>query len=282
MSVSIVGNSAFSITSQPTSPIAPNGSSTFTLQFEPTQPGTFNAEVMITSSDSASFEFEVQGTANNPAIAVNWVIDNSSPVGFSTTGTWTRTARASMAANSTLAGTGNAQANYSFTGLPGQYQILASWSPLTAGRATPRSRSTTAARRWRFDRKSVVGAERCSNDGLASHRPGECHDSTLQVAITNDANPGGSVIADAIEIGQLPGVSVSYGELAVSDFMTGIAPNATPATANGTDFGSAAVSFNGTVHTFTLTNNGLATLNFTGSNPVLLRARPLVLLASRV
>ncbi|HEX3998078.1 MAG TPA: choice-of-anchor D domain-containing protein [Pirellulales bacterium] len=270
--VPVSGSGGFTVSAQPASLDVPTGqSTTFTVQFAPIGPGPVVADVEIASDDSSHpdpFVFEVSGTGVNPPPAIVASIDNSNPTGFSTTGSWsTYSAGVNGSELYALPGNGSSQADYTFTGLaPGQYEILGTWAPLQNAASNT---SFTF-----YDSGKPVGAT-IANQSVAPNGASvagwqilgivDITSSTLRVAITNNA--GGDVIADSIEIGPLPGVVVKYPELGVSDNLTGVATNATPETANGTDFGSTPVGFGDVVHTFTLTNYGLATLTF-GSTPV--------------
>ncbi len=63
--------SQFSVTAQPSSPVASNGNTTFTIEFAPTTEGTKNASVSIANNDSDEnpFTFNISGVAE----------DNSTP-----------------------------------------------------------------------------------------------------------------------------------------------------------------------------------------------------------
>ncbi len=268
--VPVVG-SGFTVTAPLSTSVPAGSSTTFTVKFTPTGPGVDSANIEIASSDSSHpspFIFEVTGTGVNPPPSIVAEIDDSNPTGFSTTGSWsTYGAGMNGSEHYAAAGTGTAQADYTFTGLtPGQYEVLGTWAPLpTAGANSPYTF---------YDTGKPVGAA-IANQSLppnGSVVPGwqiiglvNITSTTLRVALSNDAN--GAVIADAIEIGPLPGITLKTPQLAVSDNLTGIATNSSPELDNGTDFGSTFVGFGSVIHTFTLTNDGLATLTF-GGTPV--------------
>jgi hypothetical protein len=77
--VSLTGASEFSVTTQPTSPVAVEGEpKTFAISFAPTSFGTKNAVVTIASDDldEASYTFAITGTGNGPpAPAVTYNYD---------------------------------------------------------------------------------------------------------------------------------------------------------------------------------------------------------------
>jgi len=78
--VSLTGASEFSVTTQPTSPVALEGEpKTFTIAFAPTSFGTKNAVVTIASDDldEASYTFAITGSGNvppGPAVTYNYDI----------------------------------------------------------------------------------------------------------------------------------------------------------------------------------------------------------------
>jgi uncharacterized repeat protein (TIGR01451 family) len=263
--------SGFTVSAPLLTSVPAGSSTTFTVTFTPTAPGTDLAEIEIFSSDSSHpspFTFDITGTAVNPPPTIVSQIDDSNTTGFSLTGTWsTYSAGVNGSEHYAAAGTGTAQANYTFTGLtPGQYEVLSTWAPM------PNAASN--APYTFYDGGQPVGSA-VVNQSVAPNGSVvagyqviglvNITSSTLRVALTNDAN--GAVIADTVEIGFLPHLILKNPELVVSDDLTGIASNATPEVANGTDFGSTTIKTGSTIHTFTLTNNGLATLTF-GSTPV--------------
>ena len=79
-SVTIVGANAsdFAVTAQPSSPVAPDAFTTFTVTFDPTAAGTRSATVSIVSNDAqrpntpseVPFTFAIQGTGQVPDIGV--------------------------------------------------------------------------------------------------------------------------------------------------------------------------------------------------------------------
>ena len=268
----VSGNGGFTISAAPgSSSVAAGGSTTFTVQFAPTGPGLVVANVEIVSSDSSHpnpFVFQISGMGVNPPPTVVSEIDDSNSTGFSLSGSWsTYSAGLNGSEHYAAAGTGTSQANYTFTGLtPGQYEILGTWSPMPSGASN--------APYTFYDGGRPVGAA-LANQSVAPNGSVvagwqilgivNITSTTLRVSLTNNAN--GAVIADGVEIGPLTGVTLKFPQLSVSDNLTSIASNATPMLANGTDFGTVANNSGGTLHTFTLTNNGLATLTF-GSTPV--------------
>ncbi|MFH0926725.1 MAG: choice-of-anchor U domain-containing protein, partial [bacterium] len=62
--VGIIGNSDFTVTVQPTSPIAPNSIATFEIAFDPNVTGIRTATISIANNDSDKnpYEFNIQGT----------------------------------------------------------------------------------------------------------------------------------------------------------------------------------------------------------------------------
>ena len=73
--VTITGAHAadFTVTTQPTSPVAPSNTTTFTLEFDPSALGLRTATVNIVNSDADEnpYDFTIQGTGTEPDIAAN-------------------------------------------------------------------------------------------------------------------------------------------------------------------------------------------------------------------
>lgn len=70
--VSISGSSAFTVTAQPGSSIAPDNEATFTISFTPNAPGLHTATVTIASDDPEAgiYTFTIQGFGTQPLISV--------------------------------------------------------------------------------------------------------------------------------------------------------------------------------------------------------------------
>src|SRR5439155_8444101 len=72
--VQITGANAadFTVTVQPTSPVAPSGTTTFTIHFDPSAQGLRTASVTIANDDSDEnpYDFNIQGSGNPPEIDV--------------------------------------------------------------------------------------------------------------------------------------------------------------------------------------------------------------------
>ncbi len=261
----------FTVSSPPASnTLAPGQTTTFTIQFAPTAPGNFVAEVSIVSSDSTHpipFVFEVSGQGVNPPPVVVSQVDDSNATGFSTTGAWsTYTAGTDGSEHYATAGNGSAQADYTFTGLtPGQYVVLATWAP--------QSNATSNAPFTFYDGATPIGGA-VVKQNLAPNGAVVAGwqvidtvtdiSGTLRVALSNNA--GGSVLADSVEIARLPGVTIPFPQLSVSGNQMAIASNESPQVTSGADFGSTVTGFGSVIHTFTLTNTGLEILNLSASS----------------
>ncbi|MCP4308088.1 MAG: choice-of-anchor D domain-containing protein, partial [bacterium] len=79
--VSLSGCSGFSMVSQPASPVAPGGSRTFSVEFNPTAAGVCSATLSIANNDANEnpYNFTIQGTGTVPAeIDVRWWDNNQS------------------------------------------------------------------------------------------------------------------------------------------------------------------------------------------------------------
>ncbi len=76
--VTVDGSSAFTVTAQPETPVAPAGTTTFTVKFAPTTGGTQTATIRVASDDCDEnpYEFQVQGNGIVPDIAVEQPIGN--------------------------------------------------------------------------------------------------------------------------------------------------------------------------------------------------------------
>ncbi|RMG21094.1 MAG: choice-of-anchor D domain-containing protein, partial [Deltaproteobacteria bacterium] len=73
--VELSGDPVFTVTAEPTTPVQPTGSTTFVIEFAPTDAGTFSATVSIANDDADEnpYTFAITGTAtasNQPEIAV--------------------------------------------------------------------------------------------------------------------------------------------------------------------------------------------------------------------
>ena len=66
------GAAQFSVTSQPSSPVGPSGSTTFKIKFDPSSVGVHSATVSIVNNDADKnpFTFTISGTGANPEINV--------------------------------------------------------------------------------------------------------------------------------------------------------------------------------------------------------------------
>ena len=115
---------------QPASPvIAPGGSTTFQVNFGPTDAGQRTATITIPNDDADefSYDFVVRGIGGNELI-----IDNGAP-GYSETGLWTTGPNGYFNGTVRLndAGVGNESATWTFEGLqPGTYDVFSHWPSL--------------------------------------------------------------------------------------------------------------------------------------------------------
>ncbi len=89
VSISGAGGANFTVTVQPSSPILPNGITTFTIRFLPTAPGTMNATISIANSDVANnpFTFSLIGICALPLSHVVLAAGSYHTVALKTDGT---------------------------------------------------------------------------------------------------------------------------------------------------------------------------------------------------
>jgi hypothetical protein len=70
--VQLSGDPDFSVPSQPTTPIAPGGSTTFVVRFDPSALGTHTATVTIANNDADEnpYTFAIQGSGKDPTLTI--------------------------------------------------------------------------------------------------------------------------------------------------------------------------------------------------------------------
>ncbi len=208
--------------------------------------------------------------ADHPA--GEYVMDNGD-TGHSHTGTWTgvtNTLASGLDYDYATPGDGSGTSSWSFTAIPnGSYEVFARWVPFG-------NRATNAPYTI-YDRNTPLGTvavnqQAAPSDDLSNgqfwHSLGTFATTShsLTVKLSNAAN--GYVIADAVRIlaggvgAQVPEMDVAAKDRSIS---TG---DVTPATLDGTDFGTVPSLGVSITQEFTITNNGNAPLNLTGNPPV--------------
>ena len=73
----------FSVTAQPSSPVAANGTTTFVVKFDPSGTGTRSATLSIANNDSdeALYDFVIQGEGTGSDLASHWTFDDAGDLG---------------------------------------------------------------------------------------------------------------------------------------------------------------------------------------------------------
>jgi N-acetylneuraminic acid mutarotase len=260
--VSISGTHAadFSVTLQPTSPVASGGgTTTFTVRFNPSATGTRSATLSIANNDADEnpYDFAIQGTGISPEMDVQGGSPLVSIVDGDTTPSTaddTDFGAAPVVGGTvdhtfTIKNTGTA--NLNLTGTPkvsisgthaGDFSVTVQpTSPVVSGGGT-----TTFT--VRFD-PSATGTR----------------SATLSIANNDeDENPYDFAIQGT---GIFPEMDVQGGSPLVSI----VDGDSTPSTADDTDFGAALVAGGTVDHTFTIKNTGTANLNLTGTPKVSIR-----------
>ena len=248
--VAISGANAadFTVTAEPTSPVAANGgTTTFTVQFDPSTTGTRNATASIVydNPEVSPFTFAIQGTGTSAAMDIKG------------NGTTIANGESSpSAANDTEFGSadiagGNVDRTFTIDST-GSSSLTLSPVEITGTDAADFTIKTQPA--------STVA-------------PGN------STSLTIDFNPSATgVRAATVEIGNntadnpytfaIQGTGTSE-TMAVKGNGTTIASgDSSPATADGTDFGSADVMAGTVKHPFTIESTGTAPLSLTGSPKV--------------
>jgi len=275
--VTITGHTAdFTLTANPTTPIAASGSTTFTITFNPTVVGLRSATVSIANDDSNEnpYTFDIQGTGTTPSYCASngnntndeyisrvqlSTIDNSSGVGTTSTGysdftaistTLTATSNYTITVTPTWPGTTYAEGysvwidwnqDYDFADAGEQVftQTATTASPISGVFTVPGT-ATLGTTRMRVSMKYNGIPTECE-----SFAYGEVEDYTIVIASASPT-PEIDIIGNA--------VSIADGDI-------------TPNVADDTDFGSADITVGTVVNTFTIQNTGTGTLNLAGASP---------------
>ena len=254
--VVITGNNAgdFSVTLQPTSPVIPGGSTTFTVRFDPSGAGLRTAELSIANSDSDEhpYNFSLQGSGlvnpeidvqgNTISIASGDILpDPADGTDFGSTAV----AGGTVSHSFTILNTGDG--DLSLTGT----------EKVTVTGVNPGDFSV-----------SVQPASPIAPDGSSTFtvvfNPTAGGVRTATIVIANDdsdENPYYFAIR---------GTGLVYPEIDVKGNNISIASeDMAPELADGTDFGSTAAAGGTVTHTFTIYNTGDGDLLLTGTPKVL-------------
>ena len=236
----------YSITSAPTSPVAASGSTTFQVTFNPSASGLRSADISFTTNDcdEATYNFSIEGTGVDPEVNVtgNSVSIADGDITPSTTdhtdfgnqnvcsGTVVRTF--------TIENTGSANLTISSLAITG---AASSDYSITSSPSSPISVEGSTTFQITFN-PSAVGAR----NATITVNNNDCDEGSYDFSIT------GSGTGSEINV-QGNSTTIVDGDL-------------TPSTVDHTDFGSQNVSSGTIVRTFTIQNQGTATLNITGVN----------------
>jgi hypothetical protein len=230
--------------------IAPGQSTTFQLKLNATAVGSFSGTVSFSTNDpnALTYSFNVTGS-----VSAAMVIDDSSPQGYSTTGSWSKWTGQGFdnTVQQATTGTGSSVATWAFSASPGTYDIAVTW--------TTYSNRATNAPFTILDGTTPIGTvpvdqllapASFSDLGDLWQDLGQFVLKTNQLVVQLSNNANGYVIADAVRVvrvGTLPDVQVQVGATTIAN--------------GGSDsFGTTAVGTPVT-HTYTVTNNTSQTLS---------------------
>ncbi|HMP76150.1 MAG TPA: choice-of-anchor D domain-containing protein [Kiritimatiellia bacterium] len=236
----------FIVTAQPSSPVAPGGSTTFQVQFNPSAVGTRTAEVSFTNNDADEnpFNFTIQGTGTAPEIAVS---GNGTDIadGDNTPSTLDGTDFGSVLVGNhvdqvfviTNSGTASLTVgNVTTSGTHAADFIVTAQpsSPVAAGGSTT------------FTLRFLPGASGVRSAAV-SFTNGDSDEDPFNFSVQGN----GVLAAPNIVLLGTNGATIAKDDV-------------TPDVADGTDFGSANVIGGTVTRTFTITNNGTASLTISG------------------
>lgn len=251
--VVLSGSPDFSVMTQPTSPVAPNGTTTFVVKFAPTSVGLKTATVSIANDDSTKnpYTFAIQGTGTVPEINLQ---GNSVTIvsGDTTPSTTDHTdfgsinvASGTMTRTFTIQNLGNA--NLNLTGTP---KVALSGTNAADFSVTTQPTSPVAASG--------------STTFVITFDPSATGTRTATVSIANDDSDENPYTFAIQGTGIAPEINVKGNSTTIASGDT------TPSTADHTDFGTTAVTGGTVARTFTIENTGTAALNLTGTPKVVI------------
>jgi len=252
-SVNISGTSAadFSVTSAPSSPVASSGSTTFQVTFNPSATGARNATITVNNDDcdEAAYDFAITGTGTDPEInvqgnSVSIADGDVTPSSADHTDFGSQsTCSGTITRTFTIQNTGTSNLTISSVNITGtnaaDFSVISAPSSLVTS-----SGSTTFQVEFT---PSALGAR----NATITVNNNDCDEAAYDFAITGKgADPEANVQGNS--------VSIADGD-------------ATPSSADHTDFGSQSVCSGTIVRTFTVQNSGTAGLtissvNITGTN----------------
>ena len=251
--VSIVGANPddFTVTTTPASQVAAAGATSFQISFKPLATGTRNATVSIANDDADEnpYTFAITGNGGGPEInlqgnSIDIVNGDATPAVADGTDFGTIAASGNPIVHTfVIQNTGNSPLN--LTGASPYVSIIGANPDDFTVTTTPASQVAAAgATSFQISFKPLAIGTRNATVSIAND---DADENPYTFAITG--NGGGPEI-------NLQGNSI--------DIVNG---DATPAVADGTDFGTIGASGNPIVHTFVIQNTGNAVLNLTGTSP---------------
>jgi hypothetical protein len=250
--VTLGDNTNFSVLLTPSSSVAGGGMTTFEVEFMPTTSGVLSTTVTIADSsyDANPFTFKIQGTGTVPTMSVlggasdTNAIPNNDTTLLTADGTNFGSVPLSGSVTETFEIMNTGAAPLNLTGTPliqlsnsTNFSILLQPTSATVSQTPPSNYQT-------FEVKFTPTAL------------GPLSTTVIIPNNDNTQNPFNFLI-EGTGIGPQLAVSGSGHSIANGDLST--------SDADGTEFDSVAVGSASATHTFTITNNGLATLNLTGS-----------------
>jgi len=235
----------FTVTTNPSTPVAASGSTTFQVSFDPSVTGTRSATVSFTNDDcdEATYDFAIQGTGTEPEVNV---LGNGNSIsdGDATPSSTDHTDFGSQSVCSgtvvrafTIQNTGTSNLNLANPTLSG---ANASDFSVTANPSTPVAVSGSTTFQVTFN-PSAIG----SRSAIISFTNDDCDEATYDFAIQGT--------------GIDPEVNVQGNSTFIVD------GDMTPSLADHTDFGSQSVCSGTIVRMFTIQNAGTSNLSL--SNP---------------
>ncbi len=250
VAISGANQADFTVTAQPSSPVASNGTSSFTVRFNPSSTGTRTATISIANDDSDEnpYNFSIQGTGTTGP-EINLKGNNLSIADGDTTpssGDHTDFGSADIATGAidrtfTIENTGGTALNLSGTPV---VSISGSDFSVTSQAASTVASSGTTTFTVRFD-PSATGT-RIATISIAND--------------DSDENPYNFSIQGTGTAAPLMSIEGNSTAIASGD--------ATPSSADHTDFGAIAVTGGTVQRTFTIKNTGSAAIDISGTPKV--------------
>ncbi|MCI0538062.1 MAG: choice-of-anchor D domain-containing protein, partial [Verrucomicrobiales bacterium] len=241
----------FSVTVQPASPVAPSGSTTFTVHFDPSALGLRSATISVANDDADEnpYDFAIQGTGTG-ASEMN-INGNAVSIGDGDA-----TPSVSDGTDFGSADISTGSVNHTFTILnTGSASLNLNGSPrVQLGGANPADFSVTV------QPSGPVAATSGTTTFTVNFNPSATGLRTATISIANDdANENPYDFA-------IQGTGTGAPEMNVTGNAVSIADgDLTPSTADHSDFGSADISAGFVDRVFTIANSGSANLNLTGT-----------------